>query len=132
MAKTLTAKLMIEPRLRRNNSPNIKLQAFNGAVPGGDMASMLGELGFYHLLVCGNQIYILLDEVDQIPMRDQELLRFMMDEMDICRLIVTTNNFAGIDGSIRNRSDCIEMKMPAPSDWLVRTVYPALRRRHSG
>ncbi len=123
VGKSLTGKLLIEERLRRNNSPNTELLAFNGAVMASDVASMLDQLGFYYLKVWENQIYILLDEVDQIPMRDQQVLRFMMDEMDICRLIMTTNNFVGIDGGIRNRSDCIQMKMPTPNDWLARAQY---------
>ncbi len=123
VAKSLTAKLLIDERQRRINSPNMHMMAFHGSMLAGNVASMLNQLGFHHLATWDDETYILLDEADQIPMHDQLVLRYLMDEMRICRLIMTTNNLPGIDGGIRNRSHCIEMKMPAPNDWLARAQH---------
>lgn len=120
VAKSVTAQLLIEHRQLLIQNVAVNALQFHARSLAGKVGSILEPVGFQQFMTSDHAIYVQIDEVDQLALHDQQELRYLMDTMTSCRLIMTTNFIVRVDKGIANRSDCIQVKMPSGNTWLHR------------
>jgi len=124
-AKSTTARLIIEERQRLIGSVSTNVVRYSGRELKGEFKEKVeNDIAMICNITFGGdpEPFILIDEVDQMTQNAQYDLRDLMDTLPIGKFVMTTNNFSGVDGGVRDRSECFEILHPAPVQWLARAT----------
>ena len=119
-AKSATALTIVRDRRSMNGDHGRYWHHYLGAALDRGLGPLLGSLNM--MLLCENdpRPYIVIDEADQLPRRNQHELRHLLDTTPDLRVIMTTNVISAIDGGLQSRSECVPMLPPKHADWLPR------------
>ena len=119
-AKSATALTIVRDRRSMNGDHGRYVHHYLGAALDRGLGPLLGSLNM--MLLCENdpRPYIVIDEADQLPRRNQHELRHLLDTTPDLRVIMTTNVISAIDGGLQSRSECVPMLPPKHADWLPR------------
>jgi hypothetical protein len=121
-AKSATAAVIVAVRQQLIAAPNVMLERYGARDLNGNLEPVLNSVGLLLSPAFGgdDEPYVIIEEVDQMTTNSQYDLRMLMDTLKCGKLIMTTNNFEGVDRGIRDRSEKFELLHPTPQQWLPR------------
>lgn len=121
-AKSTTAELIVRERQGLVPAANILVERFGARELNSNLDPIISRISLLvsPFFVGDERPYVIIEEVDQMTTNTQYDLRMLMDTLTVGKVIMTTNNFEGVDRGIRDRSEKFELLHPSPQQWLPR------------